>query len=236
MKIRIVLLTFIIIATYSCSTKTDSNVFITGNVKGLNKGMLYLEKLDDTILKAVDSVQIDGEPNFSLSTYLESPEVFYIFLEIDAGEIPDTRLPLFLEPGNINVKTTLNNFQTDAVITGSANQDKYQEYLKAMERYTNKNLELIKAGLEASQRNNDSLANHLKQQQDALVRSKYLATANFAKNNNNYAVAPYLILTEVSDMSIKYMDTVYNALQDSIKTSHYGKQLEALIKKRKTGN
>lgn len=236
MKIRIVIICAVIVALTSCSKSSDANVFITGQVRGLSKGMLYLERLNDTVLIPIDSAKIDGDPAFNLSAYLDSPEVFYIYVDIDAGDIPDTRLPVFLEPGNINVNTTLNNFQTDAVITGSANQDKYKEYQKAMERYTNRNLELIKAGLEANQRQDDSLADQIKKQQDALIRSKYLATANFAKNNGNYAIAPYLILTEVTDMSAKYMDTVYGSLADSIKTSLYGKELRELIQERRSEN
>ncbi len=236
MKVRILILCAVVIVLASCSNKSDANVIITGQIKGLSKGMLYLERLEDSIIKPVDSVKIDGDPNFTMQTFLDSPEVFYIYVKIDVSEIPDTRLAVFLEPGTINVNTTLNNFQADAVITGSANHDKFMEYTRAMERYTNRNLDLIKSSLEASQKGNDSLVVQINKQQDILIRSKYLATANFARNNGNYSVAPYLILTEVQDMSVRYMDTVYGVLEDSIKTSHYGKQLAALIADRKKEN
>ena len=66
------------------------------------------------------------------------------------------------------------------------------------------------------------------------LSSKYLATVNFALNNKDKEVAPYLLLTEIYDANIKYLDTVYTSLTPKIKDSKYGTLLESFISERKT--
>jgi hypothetical protein len=64
------------------------------------------------------------------------------------------------------------------------------------------------------------------------LKLKYLAALNFAKNNNDLEVAPYLMLAKVYDVNVNYLDTIYNSLTPKIKDSKYGKALKSLIKSR----
>ena len=59
----------------ACSKKQQSNMFVKGEVKGLKKGTLYLQKQVDTLLVSVDSIQLDGTGIYELSDYQESPEI-----------------------------------------------------------------------------------------------------------------------------------------------------------------
>jgi len=215
----------------SCNSPKE-NLVLSGSVNGLVKGTLYLEQLQDTVLAAVDSVVIDGDANFVMNLYIEEPEVYFLYVSIDASELFDQRLPIFLEPGEIQVNTKLNNFMTSAQIIGSKNHDVWKEYKRYMERFSNQNLELVRSTLEAQQQQNDSLAQALSKEQDAILRSKYFATVNFAKNNGDNAIAPYLMLSEIADVNTKYLDTVYKSLTPIVQSSLYGKQLAALIKER----
>lgn len=217
----------------SCNTQED-NLVLSGSVKGLVKGTLYLEQLQDTVLVAIDSVAIDGDANFVMNLYIEEPEVHYLYVAIDASELNDERLPIFLEPGAIEVHTKLQNFMSDAQITGSQNHDIWKEYRKNMSRFSNQRLDLIKQTIEAQQNQNDTLAMTLSRKQDGVLRSKYLATVNFARNNADKAIAPYLMLTETANLNTMYLDTVYKVLAPDVQNSVYGKQLAALIKKRST--
>ena len=58
-------------------------------------------------------------------------------------------------------------------------------------------------------------------------------TINFAINNKDSEVAPYLALSEIYDANIKYLDTINNQLTPKVKASKYGKQLQDYINKRK---
>ena len=222
----------IIMAMASCAKPSEKQMTLSGEIEGLKKGTVLLQKVMDTSLVSVDSVQVNGISTFSFSEEIESPEVFYIYLRKD-GSLSEDRISFFAEPGDITIKTSLKSFGLDVVINGSANQEKFIEYQKVMKRYTDKNLSLIEESFNAQKEGEDSVANVLKTQQNRLLASKYLATVNFALSHTDLEIAPYLMLTEVYDANIKYLDTVHNSLTPKIKESKYGKALEAFIKNRK---
>ena len=52
-KITLICLLLIVAA---CSSKKDGNMIVQGKIKGLKKGTLYLQKMNDSILVSVDSI------------------------------------------------------------------------------------------------------------------------------------------------------------------------------------
>ena len=208
-------------------------MLLTGEVKGLKKGTLVLQKFEDTLLISVDSVEIDGDPVFQLESEIDSPEMYYLYLRLKNGTLLDERIPFFAEPGEIDIQTSLKRFGNDVRVSGSTNQEKLREYKALMDRYSNKHLELIEQAFEARQNKQDSLAGALTDRQNRVLAGKYLATVNFALNHKEYELAPYLMLSEVYDANIKYLDTVYSALGPEIKNSKYGRELANYIEARK---
>ena len=215
-----------------CSTDT-AKMNLSGNVKGLKKGTILLQKFEDTVLVTVDSIVVNGASDFSFSKKVESPEIYYLYVRLKDGTLRDDRITFFAEDSDINIKTDLQNFGSAAVVKGSKNDSLLKEYNKLKQRYVSKNLELIEQRFKLTKEKNDSLNTVIDQKQRALVSSKYLATINFALNNKNREVAPYLMLSEAYNSNIKYLDTVYNALEPKIKDSKYGKELESFIVSRK---
>jgi len=231
MKKISILIAFIICLT-ACSEKKD-NLVITGAVKGLKKGTLYLQKIEDTVLVTIDSLNIKGDPNFVFETSIESPQVLYLYLsKVDATQYND-RLLFFAEPGEMTVTTTLKNFETDLVVTGSENHKKLEEYQKMMDRFNEQNLELIKENLEARQQENEEVALATDTKADNLLKRRYLYTVNYALNNKDYEIAPYLAISEIFDANIKFLDTINQSLSQKVKDSRYGKSLEEFLKERR---
>ncbi|MBA6151663.1 DUF4369 domain-containing protein [Gelidibacter maritimus] len=214
----------------SCA-KDNSNFTLKGTIKGLKKGTVYLQKIEDSVLVSVDSIKIIGDKEFQLQTHLEAPEVFYLKLDKQGEE--NNLIPFFAAEGVTEINTTLKNFFMDAKIKGSAQQEKLQEFKLMMDRFQDKNLDLIRDNLEA-QRNNDTIQidSSLKEYNNLIVR-KYLYTINFAINNKDSEIAPYLAVSEIPDANLKYLDTINQALPPEIKTSKYGKELQGLIDERK---
>lgn len=225
-------LLLILIVLASCGP-SENEMTLTGNVAGLKKGMLLLQKIEDSSLVTVDSVKILGDSQFSFSEEIPSPEIYYLYVRLDNGKLLDTRLPFFAEASPINIETTLKNFAVDAVITGSENQKLLDEYNAITKRYTNKNLEYIAQSFEANMKKEDSLIAALEQKQIRLMQSKYLTTVNYALQHNDQEVSPYIMLSQPHEGNIKYLDTVYNTLTKRIKESNYGKKLENYISLRK---
>lgn len=229
---KISLLLLIILSISACSEK-ENNLSVTGNIKGLKKGTIYLQKIDDTLLVNVDSVMVSGDANFELGDYLESPQIMYLFLDkVDNTDYND-RIEFFAEEGIVTINTTLKNFEVDAKVVGSANQEKLMEYKKMMQRFNEKNLELIKKNFEAQRDENEELIISTNQDFDKLLARKYLYTVNYAINNKDLDIAPYLALSEVFDANIKYLDTIYTSLTPEIKKSKYGKDLKSFLKERR---
>jgi hypothetical protein len=212
----------------SCS-KSEKLMHLTGNVDGLKKGTLLLQKIEDTLLVSVDSVMVNGNSNFEFSKEIESPEIYYLYVRLKDGTLIDERIPFFAEPGEISIKTSLKNLAVKARIEGSTNQDALNDYKKLLRRYSSRELDQIEYNFNALREGNDSLIGAIEKQRKSLAASKFLMTVNFAINHKKYELAPYLMLSEVYNSNTKYLDTVYKSLTPKIKDSKYGKALESLI-------
>lgn len=231
---RYLLLSFIIFFSIVGCSSDSGTMELTGQVRGLKKGTLLLQKFKDTALVTIDSMVINGDANFSFSEKIESPEIYYLLVKLKDGTLMDDRISFFAEGKEINIRTNLKNFGHGAVVSGSVNDSLLSDYKKIKQRYLNKNLDLIQEKLSLTQTEGDSIFQQLDKQQNSLNTSKYLATINFALNKKEHEIAPFLMVSEVPDANIKYMDTVYNVLPTHIKDSKYGKALSKLISERKT--
>ena len=229
---KLALLLVIIISITACSEK-ESNLTVSGEVKGLKKGTLYLQKIKDTILVNVDSVLVDGDPAFVMETYIESPQIMYLYLEKVDNNRYDDRIDFFADEGQVTINTSLEKFETSADIIGSVNQEKLVEYREMISRFNDQNLDLIKASFEAEKAQNEEKLMEIDKKYDKLLKRKYLYTVNFAINNKEHEIAPYLALSEVFDANIKYLDTIYSSLAPKVKKSKYGKELKDFLKERR---
>ena len=207
---------------------------ITGEIHGLKKGTVFLQKIEDTSLISVDSMVLFNDPKFTLYTQVDSgPEIYYLYLDKKDNSKFDDRLSFFVEPGEIHIDTTLDKFEEDAIIKGSENEKKLQEYQKMLRRFNRENLKLIKIDYEAQKQKDYPKLQEVDKQFESLLRKKYLYTINFALNNKHLEVAPYVVMSEVFDANVAYLDTVAQALRPRVRKSTYGQQLLQLIEKRK---
>lgn len=226
-------LLFLLLLIVSACSQEENNLILQGRVQGLKKGTLYLQKIEDTTLITLDSVVVNGNESFTLETNIDGAEALYLYLnKVDNNEYDD-RVMFFAEPGEMVLNTTLQNFETDAVVEGSENQKKLMEYRQMMQRFNGQNLELIKKNLEAQQKQDQTMIDSTGQAYDNLLRRRYLFTVNYAINNKDYEIAPYLAISEVYDANLKYLDTIYSSLTPKVKESRYGKSLEEYIKTRR---
>ncbi len=215
----------------SCGSKTEEKkMIVEGNVKGLKKGTLYLQHVPDSVLITVDSLKVEGDGKFHFETVLESPEIFYLYLEkADNNEFND-RITFFGEPGLISINTSWNTFETKAIIEGSETQLKLEEYNEVMSKFHGKSLDLIRLASDPAIQNDSTTIDSIQKLSDKTILRGYLYTLNYAMNNRDSYIAPYLALTEVADANPKYLDSIYNALDPNIANSKYGMRLEEYLK------
>ncbi len=221
------LLPFILTLLVLACSKESQDLTVKANIKGLKKGSVYLKKINDTALVTVDSVEINGNSEFELHSDLESPEVFFLYLDKNSSDTD--RITFFADKGITEINTTLKNFVFDAKINGSKQQKTLEEYQLMMSRFNEKNLNLIKESFE-SQKNGDTAAySQIQNEFDNLLKRKYLYTVNFALNNKDSEVAPYLALTEIYNAKLKFLDTINSSLTTEVKQSKYGKELQTFV-------
>ena len=207
---------------------------VSGRVDGLRKGTLFLQKVLDSTLIDIDSIVINGNPEFNFKTKIESPEIYYLYLNKDDGDTLNDRVMFFAEKGEITINTLLKTFESSAKVSGSENQELLQEYRKIARQFNAKNLDYIKAYINNAKSANDSRSSDsIQKEMDNLLKRRYLYALNFAITHGDNVIAPYIALTEVSDANIKYLDTVASKLTEEVKSSKYGKLLIDLIANRK---
>lgn len=211
-----------------CEKKVP-DLTVTGQIKGLKKGTLYLNRLQDTIITTMDSVTINGEIDYVLQADLAEPEVLFLRLDATNTEIPS--IIFFADKGTTTINTTLKRFVYDAKIVGSEQHKKLEEFKETMSKFNDQNLDLIKDKFNAGK--DTTMVNSISEKEDNLLKRKYLFAINFAMNNKESEVAPYIALSEFYNANIKYLDTLYKALPENISNSKYGIQLREFIDERK---
>lgn len=222
-RISLLILALLIIA---CN-KEQNDLTVKVSVNGLKKGVLYLKKIKNNNLITVDTVAINGNSEVELYGPLESPEVFYLFIDKKSSE--NDKIVFFADKGITEIKTSLKYFAFDAKIKGSPQQKVFEDYKLMMSRFNDQNLDLIKENIEAKKINDTASINKTQNKFDNLLKRKYLFTVNFALNNKDSDVAPYLALTEIYNAKIHLLDTINNSLTPKIKASKYGKELQVFI-------
>lgn len=233
MKKVLYFFTLLIIVASCKESDPAKTMTVSGQVKGLKKGILYLQHVPDSVLIIIDSLQIDGDGHFSFKTELEGPEIFYLYLnKKDNNDIND-RITFFGEPGAITINTFWNTFDTQAVIKGSKTNDRYSEYLKTMSRFNKKNLELMQASIGSKAPLDTVQIDSLQKLSDKNIQKGYAFALNFALNNLDSPLAPYIAVNEVSDANLKYLDSIHNSMTPEVAASKYGLRLTKLLEDRK---
>ena len=220
----------------SCSGDSKDTMIVNGTVKGLKKGKLYLQHLQDTTLVVLDSLEIKGNGDFNFETNIESPDIYYLYLDKNDFNDVNDRITFFGEPGTITINTIWDAFDTQAKITGSKSNEKFEEYKKGMTRYNTKNLELLQARFDPKVKKDSLTLDSLAKQGDKNVYRSYAYALNFALNNKDSYVAPYIAVREVGDANVKYLDSISKMLTPEVAASKYGKELKKYLEDLKKKN
>ncbi|MGK0412160.1 MAG: hypothetical protein ACJA1B_000350 [Polaribacter sp.] len=223
-KILSILLLSVVL--YSCSSKKEGNMIVQGQIKGLKKGKLYLQKMVDTVLVSVDSIALLGNDTFTLTDNVDSPVLYYLTFD---GNTTDKRILFFGEEGIITINDHVDKFGVQPIITGSKNQEVLDKYNVIGRRFQSDRLDFIKKDFDAKRAKDDDLVQKLEKDYKKMVRRRVLFTTNFAITNSDLEVAPYIALTEMYDASLKMLDTVNNSLSPKAKNSFYGKRFQEYL-------
>lgn len=214
----------------SCgSDASKNNLQLSGNIKGLKKGKLYLQKISDTALVDLDSIELYGSGEFSFDHQLDEPAILYLYLDKKDGNPLNDRIAVFAEAGEISLDTDWDGFSQEAKITGSTQHKLYEQYLGMLSEFNKKELDLVQQEIKAQTKKDTIALDSLLASRTSLVRKKYRYVLTFALANANSYVAPYAVLKDAPESNPILIDSILNQMPDSIRQSQYAKELEKLI-------
>jgi hypothetical protein len=216
---------FLLVVLSACTSNNNHKMTVSGEIKGLKKGTLYLQKIKGGTLSTIDSIALEDTGVYELYSDGESGTLH--FLSLDKSN--EKSIPFFGTPGVINIDSQLEKFVIQAKISGSKNQEILDNFNDIATKFQNQNLEMIKESLEAQKEKDVEKVTAISKRQQQQLRRKYLYTTNFAITHADSEVAPYLALTVLNDANIKLLDTINQSLSAAIKNSTYGKELKKYI-------
>jgi hypothetical protein len=219
-----IFLILIFLAT-ACS-QPSKTMTVNGSIQGFQKGTLYLQRVDDGRFITLDSLAMNSTTDFELGYDLEEAELLFLSFSKD---INAERISFFAYKGVTTIHTSLKRFKYDAQIEGGTQQQLLDTYYKNIDRFKDQRLDAMEGQLNAEKEGNKDQADSLLAVMDNITKRSYLYTVNFAINNKDSEVAPFVAVSEIYDANVKFLDTINKILPPKIANSKYGIILEAYI-------
>jgi hypothetical protein len=98
----------------------------------------------------------------------------------------------------------------------------YEEYKKINSRFKDENLTLIENSTRLKDKTQKAV-DSLTLRENSNTKRRYLYATNFAINHRDYDIAPYIALSDIYDINIKYLDTIQKSMSPKVSQSLYGK-------------
>jgi peroxiredoxin len=211
-NILVILMGCIILA--SCGGRKEGGYLVSGTVKGVDTGLVYLQKMDSTGWKNIDSVNLKkGEFEFKGSVIV--PEKYKIIIK---GE--HFAFPFFIE--NADIKVVIHADSTGKIdVTGSATQDLYNQYVGKSDSIQAKMHELDNAYTKADSLNDTIQIKKLEAQFDQMDKDIKYMILSFAKDHSKSVVGPFLIIQNSYRFELPELETAVSGMDSSLNASNY---------------
>ena len=218
---------FILLILFTnCSNHNDEMMILDLQVEGFKKGKIYLQKINDSVLVNVDSIYVEDDSYLQFKQKINSPEIFYIALNISKN---DNRIEFFAENSDITIKSNLKKFNSDYTVTGSFNDSIYRDYQNIIKKFNYEKLDLIEKSINLTKMQKFDSVNLIENEIQNINKRKLLYSLNYAVNNGNSSVAPYIAINNFKNNDQLILDTIFRSLDKDVIESKYGKMLGKLI-------
>ena len=230
---KIILLVAVAGVLFSCKNLGEGEYEITGTVKGMKTGLVFLEKQSPMGMgpQAIDTVKIvDGK--FEIKGKTNEPEIH--FLQIDKV---NGKVPFILEGGEIQVtvdkdslfKSKLGGtYSNEEFSKFNEESNKIQKGLqKKVMAFQTKNMAIM---TEAQQKNDTVTMNKLRKEYDVIQKDITDYTFNYPKSHPKSFIS--VLITQMMFNNPKYtkdVEGIYNSLDESLKKTKPGKAIKVNI-------
>lgn len=229
MKKSTLYILIILIFIFSCDSPSKKSMEVSGKIEGLRKGTLYLQKIRDSVLINIDSFIVKKKSSFILYDNIESPEVYYLYLDKKDGDTLNDRITFFGEKGKITIDSRLKTFESSAVVSGSKNQILWKEYQSMLQKFNDKNIEILKDYVGEKNLSLEEKEKKYTEAYNNLLKRRYLFALNYASVHADKEISAYIGLYEVNDANPKFLKELYSKMSDKVKNSTYGVAFRDLL-------
>ena len=202
----------------SCTGKKENQFTITGTVKGGEASMVYLQKMDTTGWKTIDSAAVkNGE--FTFKGKVESPDRWN--LAIKGNNFP---FPFFLE--NSEIKLVIHADSAGVIdVTGSTAQDLFKQYIKH-----NDSIQKLISDMDPIYTKADSLKDtatikKLDVQYNVYNKGMKDLIANLARNNPSSPAGPWLVMRNSYQFELPELDSLFRGFDSTLYHSYFFKAI-----------
>ena len=230
---KIILLVAVAVALYSCNRLAEGEYEITGTVKGMKTGLVFLEKQGVMGMppQAIDTVKIvDGK--FEIKGKTTEPEIHFIQIDKVNGKVP-----FILEGGEIEVTVDKDSL-FKSKLGGTYSNEEFSKFneesgkiQKKMQKqvmdFQMKNMTVMN---EAQQKNDTVTMNRIRNEYDAIQKPITDYTFGYPKTHPKSFIS--VLITQMMVNNPKYtkdVEGIYNSLDESLKKTKPGKTIKTGI-------
>ena len=141
--------------------------------------------------------------------------------------------------GVIEINTVLSsknigNYKRSFEVKGKRNIELMKEFNVYEERFMSERNKLEDKRKILIELNEFERVDSIQKLLDRLLFKSYLFTANFAINNSEQEIAPYLALKKIPDARIEILESIEKKLSDEVKKTRHGKSFQKLLNQRRS--
>ncbi len=193
---KFILLVTVAIILFSCNNLADGEYIITGNVKGMKTGLVFLEKQSEMGMgiTAIDTVKIE-DGTFEIKGKISEPEIHFIQIDKVNGKVP-----VILEGGEIEVTVDKDSIFKSKLAGTYSNDEfsKFTEESSKIQKKLQKNVMAFqlknKTIIEEAQKTNDTVAmNKLKKEYDVIQKEMTDYTFDYPKTHPKSFISVLII-------------------------------------------
>lgn len=228
---KVLFLIVVVLVMISCKKLGAGEYEVTGTVKGMKTGMVFLEKQSPMGMgtQAVDTVKIvDGK--FVIKGKTKEPEISFIQIEKLQAKIP-----FILEEGQITITVDKDSI-FKSKLAGTYNNDEFTKFndesnkiqkrlQKKVMEFQNKNM----AVMAEAEKNKDTLTmNKLREEYELLQKDITDYTFAYPKTHPKSFISVLIVQMMANNPKfVTEIEPLYNSLDESLKKTKPGKAIKS---------
>ncbi len=212
-----------LIAT-SCNKKPEGFV-INGTIDATANGKkVTLHKVNPQEQVTLDTTRIENG-KLTLKGQVDYPDMYFISIEGN-----NAKFPLFIENTNMNI-TLYNDSLMASKVTGSKENDVFNQFKDNMKPLQAKNRELMGKFNEARQAKDEAAMTSIRKEFESFVQTVNNDNIEIAKANNNLVISASMLENLINSKSIKIKEAndLFQTFTGYVKNSPIGQRVNDAI-------